>query len=140
MGSKRPLWIIAISAVIVSTGLLTSCCTRDDDFSPEFLAELAGVTPQETYEIAAIRTSAELSSPLRLQADGEPIDIGKLSAYAHAGPWLADLDGDGDRDLLIGSFPGHFWLFDNEGSEAEPVYTAKGKLQAGGEDAKTPVY
>lgn len=82
----------------------------------------------------------ELLPPVRLEADGQPIDIGLLSGYAHAGPTLGDVDGDGDRDLLVGDFPGHFWLFENTGSDTEPVYTARGKLQAGGGDAKTPVY
>ena len=86
------------------------------------------------------RTSAELHAPVRLEADGKPIDIGSLSSIAHAGPCIADVDGDGDRDLLVGDFPGYFWYFENEGDDATPVYTSKGKLQAGGEAAKTPVY
>ena len=86
------------------------------------------------------RTSAELHAPVRLEADGKPIDIGSLSSIAHAGPCIADVDGDGDRDLLVGDFPGHFWLFENEGDDATPAYTSKGMLQAGGEAAKTPVY
>ncbi|HEX6812610.1 MAG TPA: hypothetical protein VF384_13370 [Planctomycetota bacterium] len=81
-----------------------------------------------------------LAPPVRLQADGKPIDIGRLSDIAHAGPWLGDFDGDGDRDLLVGDFPGYFWLFDNAGTDKEPTFTGKGKLQAGGKDAKTPVY
>ena len=84
--------------------------------------------------------SSSLTAPVRLKADGEPIDIGKLSKIAHAGPWLGDFDGDGDRDLLVGDFPGYFWLFDNAGTDKEPSFTSKGKLQAGGKDAKTPVY
>lgn len=81
-----------------------------------------------------------LEPPIRLVADGEPIDIGQLSDIAHAGPEVADVDGDGDRDLLVGDFPGYFWFFENTGSEREPVYASRGQLQAGGEAAKTPVY
>jgi hypothetical protein len=82
----------------------------------------------------------DLLPPVRLEADGQPIDIGRLSDFAHAGPWLADVDGDGDRDLLVGDFPGQFWRFDNTGTDHAPTYAARGKLQAGGADAKVPVY
>ena len=82
----------------------------------------------------------ELAPPVRLEADGAPIEIGALSKIAHAGPALADVDGDGDRDLLVGDFPGYFWYFENTGSDRAPTYTARGKLQAGATAAKTPVY
>ena len=80
------------------------------------------------------------AAPTRLLADGKPIQIGALSNIAHAGPWVADVDCDGDRDLLVGDFPGYFWFFENTGDDKQPVYTSKGKLKAGGTAAKTPVY
>ena len=55
--------------------------------------------------------SPTFADPVRLQADGAPIEIGRLSSIAHAGPWLGDFTGDGVRDLLVGDFPGYFWLF-----------------------------
>lgn len=75
-----------------------------------------------------------------LAAAGAPIDIGSISNIAHAGPALGDVDGDGDRDLLVGDFPGYFWFFENVGTDKAPEYTAGRKLQAGGKDAKVPVY
>lgn len=84
--------------------------------------------------------ASTFAEPVRLVADGKPIDIGELSEIAHAGPCYGDIDGDGDRDLLVGDFPGYFWLFENTGSDREPVFAGRGKLQAGGKDAKTPVY
>lgn len=140
MKKKKSLRVVVVFAVLASIGVFIADRMNDDDFSPEFLAELADATPQEGYRIPQIRTSPDLSPPVRLEADGEPINIGKLSSIAHAGPWIADVDGDGDRDLLVGGFPGYFWLFENRGTEEKPVYTFKGKLQAGGEDAETPVY
>lgn len=78
--------------------------------------------------------------PERLLADGKPIDIGSLGTVAHAGPTMVDLDGDGDRDLVVGDFPGYFWRFENIGTKEEAKFTAPTRLQAGGADAKTPVY
>ena len=94
----------------------------------------------EEKKTVVLETTGELQSPTRLMADGEPINIGELSSIAHAGPWIADVDCDGDEDLLVGDFPGYFWMFENQGSNEKPEYTSKGKLEAGGEAAKTPVY
>jgi hypothetical protein len=140
MKTKKCLRAVVVLAVLTSIGAFIAGQLNEDDFSPEFLADLAVAAPQEAFKIAGVRTSPDLSPPVRLEADGEPINIGKLSSIAHAGPWIANVDGDGDRDLLVGDFPGHFWLFENIGTDEKPIYTSKGKLQAGGEDAKTPVY
>ena len=93
------------------------------------------------FEQAKDRIAPDLASPVRLMADGKPIDIGAIpNTNAHAGPAVADIDGDGDQDLLIGDFPGYFWHFDNEGTNKKPNYTLKGKLQTPRGPAKTPVY
>ena len=104
------------------------------------LALAAAGLAQSNGGRAAEPAPTVFSDPVRLQADGKPIDIGKLSKFAHAGPWLADVDGDGARDLVVGDFPGHFWLFANVGTDRDPVFAGRGELQAGGEPAKTPVY
>ena len=141
-------WWVGLAAAI----LFASCSARDStqtvseqppDATSTSKPEDDAVSPQEDLlkrRDLSQAADGQLASPVRLEADGTPIDIGKLSSFAHAGPWVADVDGDGDRDLLVGDFPGYFWLFENESDDQEPVYTSQGKLQAGGEDAKTPVY
>jgi hypothetical protein len=76
--------------------------------------------------------------PVRLEADGAAIDSGPQ--WAHSGPCLHDVDGDGRRDLVVGDFSGLFRLYRNVGTDAKPRFTAAGKLQAAGQDAKVPVY
>jgi hypothetical protein len=90
--------------------------------------------------LASAQEEVIFHPPVRIEADGKPIDIGALSEYAHAGPAHADVDGDGDRDLLVGDFPGFFWYFENAGSDAAPRFLSRGQLEAGGQKAKTPVY
>ena len=44
--------------------------------------------------------AAEFASPVRLKAEGELI---KVESPGYAAPCLADMDGDGKKDLLVGA-------------------------------------
>ena len=103
----------------------------------------AAMTAEEADSILAgpkVEIATDLERPVRLEAGGRPLDVTELGSYGHASPWIADVDCDGDEDLLVGDFPGYFWFCSNEGTDEKPEYASAVKLQAGGEDAKVPVY
>jgi hypothetical protein len=107
---------------------------------PNLVAAVSLFAVSLPAQSAAESRATDLRPPVALTAAGAPIEIGALSNIAHAGPALGDVDGDGDHDLLVGDFPGYFWVFENRGTEEAPVYAAGKKLKAGGADAKVPVY
>jgi len=61
-----------------------------------------------------------LADPVRLEADGQVIDISEDIAYA--GPWVTDYDGDSKADLIVTGISGHLRLFRNVSDGPEPVY------------------
>jgi hypothetical protein len=46
---------------------------------------------------------AEFQAPVRLKADGRPVQV---ESPGYAAPCRADIDGDGKKDLLVGQFHG----------------------------------
>ena len=88
----------------------------------------AALSAGETYEFEA---------PEMLTAGGEAI---LTEAPGYAAPCLADIDGDGVRDLLVGQFKGgKIGFYKGVKSESGKLEFAKHQwLQAGGEDALVP--
>jgi hypothetical protein len=75
--------------------------------------------------LAASAWAGELEAPVRVEAAGAPVDV----YTGHAAPCVADLEGDGVRDLLVGQFwpeagKGHLRFHRNEGADAAPRLAA----------------
>jgi hypothetical protein len=79
--------------------------------------------------------SEELTPPVRLEANGKPID----TDTGHAAPFVIDFDGDGVQDLLVGQFgDGLLWIYRNEGTNAKPKLATGVKFKDGSEDGRVP--
>ena len=80
-------------------------------------------------------STGELLKPFRVLADGAPIDV----EVGHAAPLVADLDGDGKADLLVGQFGGgKLRIYRNQGSNSDPRFGEFAWFKAGGVDGKVP--
>ena len=68
-------------------------------------------------ELYVVKNSGKgtFEKPERLSADGKPILVG-----GDAGPFIADWDGDGAKDLLVGSGMGDVQFFRNKGTTEQP--------------------
>jgi hypothetical protein len=70
-----------------------------------------------------VASGQELAKPTRLEAGGQPINIGGVG---HSAPFLADIDGDGKLHLLVGTFTGgELRIYRNRGTNRAPKFDAK---------------
>ena len=84
---------------------------------------------------AAFVLQSELGKPVRLEADGKPID----TEIGHATAAVYDWDGDGKRDLLVGQFgSGMMKVYKNHGTNDAPTFKALTWLEADSKVVTTP--
>ncbi len=85
------------------------------------------------FLVATPASATEFAKPVRLRAGKEPV---RVEPPGYAFPCLADLNGDGKKDLLVGQFRGgKIKVYPGLGNGE----FGKGKwLQAGGKDVQIP--
>jgi hypothetical protein len=87
------------------------------------------------FPFEAPKVASELAAPVRIEADGKPID----TEIGHAAPFVGDVDGDGVDDLLVGQFgQGLLWIYRNEGAKGRPKLAAGSKFKGGADDGRVP--
>ncbi len=103
----------------LATGLLASGISH---------AQETDVSVEADNDIAA-----QFKEPVQLMADNEPV---KVEAPGYACPSLADVNGDGHKDLLVGQFQGgKIKVYSNDG---ECGFQAGEWLKTGKEIAEIP--
>ncbi len=90
--------------------------------------------------------SSELQAPYQVLCGEQPLDVGDDMGYAT--PFMADMDGDGLRDLLVGVFgkgmkkkgdlAATLRVYKNLGKKGEPKFASFEYFQAGGTQAAVP--
>ncbi len=110
--------------------------------APRFLCVLPILLAPLTSLMAQGETqrSPELQAPFMVRSGDHPIDVDT----GHAAPFLADMNGDGLRDLLVGQFGrdetmGALRVYLNLGQKGQPKFEDFNYFQAGGATGKVPI-
>ncbi len=90
--------------------------------------------------------SPDLQAPFQVLCGEQPLDVG--DDEGHAAPFLADMDGDGLRDLLVGVYgkgikkygdlAATLRVYKNLGQKGKPKFASFEYFQAGGTQAAVP--
>ena len=79
--------------------------------------------------------AAEFEAPVRLEAAGEPV---RAETPGYASPCWADIDNDGDKDLLVGQYKqGKIRVYRNRGRGIGDLAAGEW-LEAGGKPVRVP--
>ena len=65
------------------------------------------------------KLAPDLAEPVQIMAGDKPIDV----TVGHAAPFVADMNNDGKRDLLVGQFgDGALRIYTNTGTNEQPKF------------------
>ncbi|WP_369177469.1 beta strand repeat-containing protein [Candidatus Thiodubiliella endoseptemdiera] len=121
-GDKKLVFKYSVQAgdSIAATDLYIDNPTSDITLNN--ITDVAGNAPVFTADrVVLTKTKLEYIEKIGLGNNPfEGIDVGEISA-----PTLADIDGDGDLDLVVGKDDGTLKYYQNTGTTSNPAYEAK---------------
>lgn len=114
--NKQPNWVLKTEELIFMTGVENSAPTLGDLDDDGDLDLLIGEKQGQIILVMNVGTPKSPKWELRDKTYFQ-IDAGSNSV-----PFLFDLDGDGDLDLLIGNYAGRIIQYLNNGTKKEPQF------------------
>lgn len=84
--------------------------------------------------VVGITKGQKMGTPALLKADNKVIDM----KPAYTAPTFLDYDGDGLKDMIVGTYMGNFRFYKNRGTKNSPLYKDYKLILAEGKEAKIP--
>lgn len=129
----RKIWMSTIVFLILGTSTVNAAVlTTFEDGSSEVILsyDTAGTKSVNIVlpsGVSVLSATMNVSGEFYVQWSPSTPEIGELAVGTGIyRPSLADLDGDGDKDLLIGSYEGTVYAFENNGTATSPSWRRRG--------------
>ena len=104
-------------------GVVLGTYTRPDLYDIDGDGDLDAIVGVQTGDIHYFENTGSASAPVYVERTGVANPFDAITPGGSAAPRLADLDGDGDGDLIVGNIDGTVKYYLNTGTSSAPVFT-----------------